>query len=381
MPRRGSAVRPFGAMLTGLGLIGAVMLTMLAQAVAGGGVALPVPAGPAALGHLRALDRFATAPPATLHRALAAAPLAWEPFHAAGIARLPRADAQVLFDEALRRDPHALPPHLALLALAAQRGDIDRVMAHLAAIRRLDSALGDDLLGRLGARADSAEAIAQAADGLAHHPDLLAPFLTGFAGARHPAALVLALADRLPRAALADPQARAALIADLVRTGAYARARALWQSALPPGAAPGDPVFSPDFADLAAPPPFGWLLHGGDAGVAERDPAGGIAVRAYGRAAGPLVEQWVTLGPGRYRLILAGGRGEGAAGALRVQVHCAADNGLIADRALAADGTALVEFAVPGEGCAAQVVAVSAVAADGGQSVVLRRLTITRIAP
>ena len=385
--------RHIRAGLTGAALIGAVALTMAAD-VAASGLAGPAPDsrrasgfGPADLGRLRALTGLDGAAPATVRAALASAPLAWEPFYAAGAALLPRPEAAPLLQEAARRDPHAGGPHLALLGLAADRGGMTQVMVQLSALQRLDGVFGDGLAAKLGAHVARAADATQAAAALSGHPALVAPFLDGFARTQRPAALVLALVDALPAAALDDPRARASAVAEMVRIGAYARARALWLGGLRATARPQGPVYSPDFADLTAPPPFGWALQASDAGVAERDRARGLALTAYGRVAGPLVSQLVTAMPGRWRLQLVYAPQGGAAGALRLRARCADDGAVLAERALdngmAGPQRLDLPFVVPTGHCAAQSLEIAAQATDGarGQAVQVRRLRLSGPAP
>ncbi|AJP72829.1 hypothetical protein TS85_15150 [Sphingomonas hengshuiensis] len=305
-------------------------------------------------------------PQATLRQALWIEPLGWAPLLASG-AYISASGEEVLdparIAAAIRRDPRALAPRLAAIALAARAQDAATLAHHLAILHRLDSATADRLAGQIAAAA------IQSGEG----ESILSAFAADDALA---AALLKALdqegmdpatADRvlaaLSPARLRAPGLRAGAVAVLVRQRAFARARRLWGGG---GDAAG--VYSPDFADLSAPPPFGWQMVASPAGVAERAPEGGVSVIGYGRSDGVLLAQLLTLPPGAHRLDARYASLRGAEGGLAVAVRCV-DGPALARFALSAspgphrDGAAV---AVPAQGCAAQTLTVEAKALDGG---------------
>lgn len=110
---------------------------------------------------------------------------------------------------------------------------------------------------------------------------------------------ILALADakhRSPTSSWLHP-----LLATLVASGDYARARAIWSS-IGGGRVGNDLLFDADFSRPDPPPPFNWSLASSTIGLAERQPGGRLHVIFYGNEDGVLAGQLLLLPPGSYRV-------------------------------------------------------------------------------
>lgn len=381
-----------------LGLAGGLAAAAILAALAGraekpaaAGSRLLAVLGPSALGELRALQLSPEGqPPRGIDRygraALPSAPLAYEPFFAVAAAGFRGKDAfgskadAALLEEALRRNPRSREARLLLMRHAVGTGDLKRAIDQLAVLNRLTSPMVAQLMLALGKAIRSEGQIDEAVAALKPHPELYRPFMTGFAGAGKPAALVVRLVPQLPPAALADPEVRRLAIQQMVAAEAFAEARRLWDT----GSSGRGLVHSPDFADTKAPPPFNWQLSANSTGAAERQPAGGVAVDYYGRAPGPLVTQLLTLPPGRYSATLRYRTDSGVPGALGLEFRCTGGGGALAQRPLdgktGVDAAARIDFTIPPTGCKGQTLSVvgRVQEARDPQSAVLARVDVTR---
>ncbi len=347
-----------GALLTAALLGAAALLAASARfsASAAGGSAGGLP-GPSALGQLRSLAPGQTAPPGVIAAALASDPLAPEPFVAAGNAAALRnpggRQTRALYGEAVRRDPHELLPRLALLQSQVHAGRIGAAIGQLSVVWRIENGVAAEVLTRLGATTDSAPHADLALGALASHPELVASYLNGFSTVTHPQPLIMHVVNGVTPGALAIPDARNLVIALRVTARDYAGARALSRT----GRASEGAVHSPDFADLAAPPPFGWQLATGEFGAAEASPQGGIDLAAYGRAPGVLLRQLVVLTPGPHRVTLRYEPQGGADGVLVARLVCADTGNALGKQGLRAGGEGLrvlnLEVTVPPAGAMA----------------------------
>ena len=90
-------------------------------------------------------------------------------------------------------------------------------------------------------------------------------FVNRMIGKRKPREVTLRLAETLPADVIARPVIRNAVVRQLVDAGEFAVARNLWQRGNKGGAS--GLVHSPDFADVAAQPPFNWQLIVGPTGA------------------------------------------------------------------------------------------------------------------
>ena len=382
------------ALAAGGGLAAAALLANLARKAETPAAAespLLAALGPGKLGLLRAqqLDP-AGRPPKGIERvaraALASAPLAYEPFFGVAAAGF-RGEKQfgskgdaALLEEALRRNPRSREARLLLMRHAVGTGDLKRAIEQLAVLNRLNSKLVGELMLALGKAIGSERQVDEAVAALRPHPELYRPFMTGFAAAEKPAALVVRLVPQLPSAALADREVRRLAIKEMVSAQAFAEARRLWGDAT----ASRGLVHSPDFADTKAPPPFNWELAANSTGAAERQPQGGIAVDYYGRTPGSLVSQLLTLAPGTYTAMLRYRTDSGEPGALALQVGCAGGGAMLAQRPL--EGRAGREtvmpltFTVPPAGCRGQLLTVAGRVQEARdpQAVVLTRLDLAQ---
>jgi hypothetical protein len=151
----------------------------------------------------------------------------------------------------------------------------------------------------------------------------------------------------------------------MIRSGAYAEARALWATggSASKAAASATLVHSPDFSDIRALPPFNWELYENTSGAAERIAGGGLALAYYGRVPGSLAAQLLTLTSGNYRLELRYRSVSGSPGAIVVKLFCAREGTSLAEIPLTgAAGKSDVLRAVvtvPASGCRGQYLALA----------------------
>ncbi|NBC34949.1 tetratricopeptide repeat protein [Novosphingobium sp. FSY-8] len=339
------------------------------------GVAVTVALGAvAAVG----LMRHVTQDPATLEAPtrLAQAPLSWAPFYHAALASGDRARALALLEEARRRDPHVLGVRLALIERYVQADRPDAALAELVVLGRMQPAVAGELMARLAMSVRSGDVADEIMVELSRQPALLPAFLGTMARGSAPVAVIARVAQWVPAGALRDPQIRAQTAALWMRAGAFTRARAM---AMAGSKGAEQPVFSPDFADMRAHGPFGWQVETGPVGAVDPDPAGGLALVAYGRGDGALIGQWLALTPGRWRVTLRHERQGRAEGALALQVDCA-DGGTLAQMPLrGGEGLvdASVDLTVPTGRCTGQRLSIIGRAVDGGGSQATRILRLS----
>ncbi|MEO7384535.1 MAG: hypothetical protein ABIU18_06340 [Novosphingobium sp.] len=360
-------------------VLAAALLLLLALAAHAGRLAeLPAAAripgigliGPGNIGKLRGLPLDAAGLP-PLHSealagpALAGAPLSYEPFFVAAAAGFRGGTAQgaagdaALLREALRRNQRAREAHYLLLRNAVGAGNIKEAIGEIAILTRLTNGATDKMMAAVGTSVTTERQADDAIAGLASYPELLGPFLIGYAQGAKPAALSVHLVTHLPRAALADPNVRNVAVSLLVSAQAFGEARSLW------GAAAGKAALinNPDFAKTTARPPFDWTLVEDSTGVAEHAPQGGLSVDYYGREPGPIASQLLTLAPGRYKARLQYRTDGGSPGALGLGMRCAGgDTTLFMQPLTGKIGTVqilTVRFVVPAHGCAGQFVSIA----------------------
>ena len=188
---------------------------------------------------------------------------------------------------------------------------------------------------------------------------------------------ILALADaghRTPSAQWVQP-----LLASLIATGQYPRARAIWASASGIRLDPGLLLFDGGFAQDAPPPPFNWELTSSTVGLAERRPGGKLHIMYYGQEDGPLARQLLTLPPGAYRLSLRVLGGSSHAEALNWSLRCDAGGQELGQTGLNDAAAHGWTFQVPA-GCAAQWLELNGASSDLPQQsdVTINSLTLTR---
>ncbi|MFM5907007.1 MAG: hypothetical protein ACKOPO_05400 [Novosphingobium sp.] len=380
------------ALGVGLG-VGALALLAYAGQIAETGPGSAVPGigslGPAAIGRLMVaqIDDKGRVP-AGLDRlgrdALASAPLAYEPFFAVATRGFLKptdtgsAEDAHLLREALRRNPRSREARYFMLRHELGTANLAGAVDQIAVLNRLNGGVTERLMPALGAAIQSERQVLEAVGALKAHPELLEPFVNGFAKAEKPAALRVKLVQALPRSSFANEGLRTESVRLLIGAQAFAQARALW------GSDTGGKglVHSPDFSDRKASPPFNWELKASSTGVAEYDPTGGVAVDYFGRAPGPLLTQLLTLSPGSYQARIQYRTTGGSPGALGVQMECAGTGVVIVNQPLSGQsGTEralLVSFTVP-QGCGGQLLAVAGRAQESRdpQQAVIRKVEIS----
>lgn len=313
-------------------------------------------------------------------------PLAYEPFLFAAAMHFPGqrsvgSDAAVpLIEEALRRNPRSRQARTLALRHAIGEGRIDRAIANIRELHRIDPGTASRLVENVGKMVVTRPQLDASLDELSRHDVLVEPFVRGFLSAPKSPDLIVRLAQGLPRFAVERSQIGSALIGGLVRSGRFDTARDVWRVI---GGRPGKGLVSdPTFTATGRVPPFDWELTQSASGVAEAQD-GGLFVDYYGRLPGPLVRQLVTLVPGSYRAVLSFKPLEQSAGSIALRVTCAAENQQLASRTIAVTATArttlALPFAVPA-GCDGQYLELAGLPNEGrtGQQLLVQRLHIIR---
>lgn len=309
--------------------------------------------------------------PATARRALGGMPFASDPFTALaaeGLARNPKGTEKeiALLQEALRRDPRSRTARILLLRQMAATGDLAGAFNQLAAFSRLNPGLVASIMEAITTRVTTPQQVDEALAAIDDHAVLYRLFVMRMSGKRKNPDVILRLAERLPANVMADPDARASLINQLVQVGEYAVARNLWQKGNPGGAS--GPIHSPDFADAKAPPPFNWKLTVDSTGAAERLRTGGLSIAYYDRNPGPLAEQLLTLTPGTYRILSDFQTVGGTADNVHLQIKCEGSGAMLGDAAFVSRRPGITRLSlnitVPAFSCPGQVVMVAGVASE-----------------
>ena len=362
-PRRSVAVA-LGLAALAFALVAA--LAQVAETPAGGTTPFLARLNPGKIGVLRAQEFDAELRPRgnPLVAALAAAPvmpLAAEPFVGAASSGFRMkgstgtAHDAALLREGLRRNPRFREARLLLLRHAIGTGNLPEAIDQLGTLRRLSSEIVGQMLLGIGAALNSPRQVDDAIAAMRPHPELYPDFMRGFTAAQKPPALVTRLVMQLPPSALADTTVRERAISEMVRVAAFAQARQLW-GARYAGNGQGL-VHSPDFSDAAAPPPFNWDLNETDTGVAERITGQkGVSLAYYGRISGPLVNQLLTLAPGRYTASVTYRNATGVPGVIALQVFCGIGQlvQIPLSGKLGEERTDRLAFTVPTAGCGGQ---------------------------
>lgn len=389
------AVRPglVRGLFAGLAVSGLALLAyagQIAETPAGPLVPGVRSLGPAALGELLSarVDEKGQVPAGLDKlggRALASVPLAYEPFFAVATRGFltPQStgsaeDARLL-REAMRRNLRAREVRYFLLRHELGSANLKGAVDQIAVLNRLNNGVTDKLMPGLGAAIRSDRQVDEAVSALGSHPELLEPFVRGFASSNKPAALRVHLVQALPKSSFANASLRTEAVRLLIGAQAFAEARRLWGTP----ASGGGLVHSPDFADRTALPPFNWELKESPTGVAERDPAGGVAVDYFGRAPGPLLTQLLTLAPGPYQARIQYRTMGGTPGALGLRIGCAGNQTTVVDQPLAGDPgnehALIIRFTIP-QGCAGQELSIAGRAQESRdpQQALIRKVDITK---
>jgi hypothetical protein len=351
--------------------------------------------GPAALGEVRSqliglqlgqknFDEAAA------RRALASVPLASEPFAllaARYLADNPRGSSgreAALLSEALRRDPRSRTARILLLRNMAAKGDLPGAFAQLDVLSRLSPGLVNQAMASLGGLINTPQRMDQALAALIGHRNLYGPFVSALVGKNHPREVIARLGQGLPADVLSQPDLRRSVVGQLVDVQEFALARSIWQRG---GAAQSaGPVFSPDFADHRAAPPFNWQMLETTSGSAAFGKERGLSVVYYDRSPGRLARQIVTLAPGRYLLSVDFALVSGSAANVRLQISCFGASQLLAELPLFTPkpgrSKAAVSFEVPAQACIGQELSIAGVSTEqqSETEVDLQRIDITRSA-
>lgn len=305
--------------------------------------------------------------------ALAAAPLAAEPFLLAGLAAFAGgrdAEAQALLEEARRRNPRLRETRLFLLERYLRDGRVEEAGIELGALRRLVPGVVQALAPQLAALVRDERSGAQLIRLLGRDPPVRQAVLGQLAASGADPDLILRIARASPMAA--SPEGlpwQIQLLHALVQRGDLARALRLWRDFAGLPAEPGSKaVHDGRFEGLPGAAPFNWALNSGSAGTAERIPAPALQVEYYGRETVDLAQQLMVLAPGRYRLqFRAEGNAKGDDSRLAWRIFCAGSASPLAEFVLrdvaAAPRTMGGEFTVPA-GCAGQSLRLSGIAGE-----------------
>ncbi|HET7605018.1 MAG TPA: hypothetical protein VFK28_02985 [Sphingomicrobium sp.] len=267
--------------------------------------------------------------------AAAKSPLSPEPFLVRGVRAQTAGNAEAAkaaFLAAQWRDPRSMPAAYFLAGYYLRSGPLLKGLKQVTILARLSPN---------GAGA-AAPFVAAYAKDRSNWPEMRALFrsqpalendvLTALARDAGNAEAILALADVGHR----RPESNwlPILLSNLVASGDYARARAIWSSVGAGGAGDGGLVFDPGFSIPEPPPPFNWSFGSSDVGLAERQRGKKLHVIFYGNVDGALASQLVLLPPGRYRLQMQLAGSSAHPELLRWSVRCEKSNEPIADIAI-----------------------------------------------
>ena len=319
---------------------------------------------------------------AMIDRAATQSPLSPQPFLVRGVQAQTQGNAAAAtraFLAAQWRDPRSLPAAYFLANGYLQQGDSLHGLEQTGILARLSP----------GGSAAVAPFVASYARDRASWPQIRALFraqeeledgvLTALAHDPASTDAVLALADSEHRKP--DSPWVGVLLAKLIDSGDYARARSIWASIGSVGGATGL-VFDTGFSKPLPSPPFNWTLGSSNIGLAERQPGGRLHVIFYGNVDGVLASQLVLLPPGTYRLQLELTGAPQHAESMRWSVRCNRSSeplGMVTvDQAARAPWT----FQVPAN-CPAQWLELSGRSGDIAQQaeVTIANFSLTRAGP
>lgn len=228
-------------------------------------------------------------------------PLSPEPFLVRGVQAESSGDEEAAgraFLAAQRRDPRSMPAAYFLASYYFRSGHPLEGLEQTALLARL-SPQGTDAV---------APFVAAYAQDRANWPQLRALFrsqegvedavLVALAHDARNADTIMALADAEHRKP--DALWLRTLLYNLVASGDYVRARAIWASVAHGDAA--SLLYDANFSAPQPPPPFNWSLTSSTVGLAERQPGRRLHVIFYGSEDGVLASELLMLPPSTYRL-------------------------------------------------------------------------------
>ena len=291
--------------------------------------------------------------------ALRSAPMLMEPLLLGAIDRLLVNDdrrARQLLTHALARNPRSEIARLLMLEIDLRTNDVRRAVFDMTILGRLLPDVRKVFVPELARLARDPRTNRTLAPVLRADPDIMAQVLVHLAGEGASPRLILELAGNIPTAP-PPPNVtdwREPLLQAMVARGEFENAHRLW-AAFAGMNANGSrrSVYDGGFRRLPGLPPFNWKLSASEVGAAEPAKAGGLEVQYYGREAGDLATQLMTLAPGRYRLVFRaeGEMGDAAQPRLFWRIACAAKGPLILDLPIVkisfAGRTIASEFNVP----------------------------------
>ncbi len=258
------------------------------------------------------------------------APLAVEPFliHGAIAQSEQRAErAEQLFVEASRRDPRSAAARFFLAQLYLASGRPGEGLRHASVLVRLVAGGSAALVPAIAQYSKSPAAVPTLRRMFAGDRELRDAVLSELARDAGNFSVIVALAgDEIGKdEPLVPPAWQAQLLRSLIERGEFLRAHALWLRISGQRTAPTG-IFNPQFARLAAPPPFNWTFASGDFGFAEPAAGGSLQIIYHGRADAQFASQTLLLLPGTYKLrmrVMRTSDGEGTSG-LAWTVACSA---------------------------------------------------------
>lgn len=263
------------------------------------------------------------------------APLAVEPFLIEGaIAQSERraGRAEPLFVEAARRDPRSAAARFFLAQLYLASGRPGEGLRNASVLVRLVAGGPAALVPAIAQYAKSPGAVPTLRRMFAADRTMRDSVLSELSRDAGNFSLIVALAgDEIgtgePSVA---PAWQAQLLHSLIERGEFARARALWLRISGLRTAPAG-IFNPQFAKLAAPPPFNWTFGSGDFGFAEPAANASLQIIYYGRTDAQFASQTLLLAPGANELrmrVMRTSDGEGGSG-LAWTVTCSKSNNVL----------------------------------------------------
>jgi hypothetical protein len=235
--------------------------------------------------------------------AAAKAPLAPEPFLVRGVREQLSGDSAAAerdFLAAQWRDPRSLPAAYFLADYYFHKGAALKGLNQIAVLARLTPAGLQSIGPYTAAFAENRANWPLLRTIFRDHSELEDVTLDTLARDSSNAGAALALADSAHR----QPESPwvHTLLAGLVDTRQYARARAIWASVSRVPLRQDLLVYDTEFADSKPPPPFNWTLTSSTVGLAERQSGGRLHALFYGQEDGVLASELVLLPPGSYRL-------------------------------------------------------------------------------
>lgn len=279
-------------------------------------------------------------------------PLSAEPFLVRGVGSRVTGDelhAAQAFEAAELRDGRSAPARYFLADHYFRVGDISSGLRETAILAHMIPNSVAALAPYLATYAQDPSNRPQVKALFRSQPEIQDRTLTVLAADSRNSDLILQLATPLPRGSA--PSWPGLLIANLVKAGRFAQARAVWLATAHPTSSLGTLVYDEIFSDAGAPAPFNWTLTSSALGFAERQPAGRLHVVYDGADNGSLAWQLLLLRPGRYQLAMHVLGDLKHSASMSWKLSCIEPRKPLLDVNLAAIVQA--PFAVP-KGCAAQ---------------------------